>query len=307
MDFQELFIFQDVELFVYIIGVTIVAFILYFWVNIRVSSYKEGRVSRIKGLVITDPETLSPMPTEIFTAKETKHQERKIIKGVRSRFTVIQRAFLYFVAIIWAFAVTMPFIGNVPSTMLSVIVATTTVIVGIAAKPFVENLICGIVISFSSQIRVGDTLIIDKQYGTVEDISITHTKIKTWDWKRYVIPNSRMLTKEFTNLNLDDSRLWSYLEFCVAFDSDMELVRDIAIEVSSQSEYATSSEDPQFWVMRMEKESIVCWIAAWAETPAEAWNLKSDMAIRLSKSLQEHNISTHLSKVDLCSRHDCAF
>jgi hypothetical protein len=82
---------MDMELFFYIGGVTLVAIVIYVWVNMRVSSYKEGRVSRIKNLVVKDPETIAPMPTDILSAKETKRQEKKIIKGVRSRFTVIQR------------------------------------------------------------------------------------------------------------------------------------------------------------------------------------------------------------------------
>jgi len=278
--------------------VTFIAVLLYVWIHYRLSSFKEQRVERIEELV-NEPETISSMPTDIMTNKEEKREKRKMVRGVRSRFTIIQRALLFFAVTFWLIALIIPFIGKLPTTMISILMAVLTAVVGIAAKPLVENMISGIVISFSNQLRVGDTLMIDQQYGTVEDISITHTKIKTWDWKRYVIPNSRMLTKEFTNLNLNDSRLWAYLEFNISYDADLEKVRDLATNVATLSEYYTSDEAPQFWVMRMEKECVVCWIAAWADSPAEAWNLKSDMAVNLVKALKQEGIPTHASHVDL--------
>lgn len=55
------------------------------------------------------------------------------------------------------------------------------------------------VISFSKHFLTGDTVTLDSQYGTIEDISLTHTTIKLWDWQRYVVPNHRMLSKEVIN------------------------------------------------------------------------------------------------------------
>lgn len=289
---------MDLDLIFYVIGISVVALIAFWWLYHRVSSFKSQRVDRIKNM-FQDPETMAAMPTDVLSASEERQEKKKIVKGVKTRFTIIQRTLFFCILFIWLFAITAPFIGSIPSTMLSILIAITTAVVGIAARPLVENMISGIVISFSKQLRVGDTLSMDQQYGTVEDISITHTKIKTWDWKRYVIPNSRMLNKEFVNLTLNDSLLWAYLEFHVSYDADLDEVMEVALEVAENSEYRINQEPAQFWVMRMEKESVVCWLAAWAESPAEAWNLKSDMAINLIKVLRERGIPAHTSYVDL--------
>ncbi|MEZ7197457.1 mechanosensitive ion channel family protein [Pseudodesulfovibrio karagichevae] len=289
---------EDVNLAVYISGITLLALVAYLWLHVRVTSFKESRVRRIKHL-LKDPETRSAMPTDVLSDKEERQDRHDIIKGVQSRFTIIRRALTLCVFAAWAVALTFPFIGKLPSTMLSILIAVTTAVVGIAARPLVENMISGIVISFSKQLRVGDTLMMDGQYGTVEDISITHTKIKTWDWKRYVIPNSRMLNKEFVNLTLNDSLLWAYLEFSVSYDADLEEVSDIATRVAGQSRHHNAQEPPQFWVMRMDKESVTCWVAAWADSPAEAWNLKSDIAVRLIREFRERGIPTHMNQVHL--------
>jgi small-conductance mechanosensitive channel len=289
---------ENMNLVVYLVSITLIAMLAYLWLHARVTSFKDSRVKRIRRLV-TEPETTAAMPTDVLSAKEEIQEQQDIIKGVQSRFTIIKRALILSIFTVWVIALTFPFIGRLPSTVLSIVIAITTAVVGIAARPLVENMISGIVISFSKQLRVGDTLMMDGQYGTVEDISITHTKIKTWDWKRYVIPNSRMLNKEFVNLTLNDSRIWAYLEFSVSYEADLDDVSEIATTVATHSEHHNSQEPPQFWVMRMEKESVICWVAAWADTPAEAWNLKSDMATKLIREFRKKGISTHMNNLNI--------
>ena len=291
--------FTSIDPYIYISSITVIATIVYFWLSYRVTSFRKSRVDRIEKLIRKDPETTSAIPTDVLTAKEERQERRDIVKGVKSRFTVIRRTLVIFLVAVWALAMALPFVGKLPSTMISIIVAVSTAVVGIAARPLVENMISGIVISFSKQLRVGDTLVVDGQYGTVEDISITHTKIKTWDWKRYIIPNSRMLNKEFVNLTLNDNLLWAYVEFSVSYKADIDEVKQIAIDVAAKSKHHNNQEVPQFWIKSMEKESVFCWIAAWADSPAEAWNLKSDVCTQLIREFRAKGISTHLTNVSL--------
>lgn len=284
---------------IYLASISGIAVVIYVWVHYRVTAFKKTRVDRIEKLIRKDPETTAAIPTDVLSDKDERQEQRDMVKGVKTRFTVIRRTLILCLVVIWLLALALPFMGKLPSTVISIIIAISTAVVGIAARPLVENMISGIVISFSQQLRVGDTLMIDGQYGTVEDISITHTKIKTWDWQRYVIPNSRMLNKEFINLTLNDSLLWAYIEFSVSYDADIDEIRQIAIGAASQSEHHNSQEPPQFWVRSMEKEGIVCWIAAWADSPAEAWNLKSDVATKLISIFQAKGIATHMSRVNL--------
>ncbi|WP_321400675.1 mechanosensitive ion channel domain-containing protein [Maridesulfovibrio sp.] len=296
--------FSEIDPYIYVATITALATIIYIWISYRVTSFRKSRVDRIEKLIKKDPETTAAIPTDVLTAKEERQERREMVKGVKTRFTVIRRTLILFIVLVWALAMILPFMGRLPSTMISIIVAVSTAVVGIAARPVVENMISGIVISFSKQLRVGDTLVVDGQYGTVEDISITHTKIKTWDWKRYVIPNSRMLNKEFVNLTLNDSLQWAYIEFSVSYETDIDMVREIAMEVAAQSEHHNEQEVPQFWIRSMDKERVVCWIAAWADSPAEAWNLKSDVSMRLIRAFREKEIATHLTYVNLSQEHE---
>lgn len=270
-------------------GLTVVAVggVFLFWLYRRLNSTE---VQRKKNLRVARFETVkSETPVDDALAEERDAG----MESVESRFTIIRVVLLPFCGLLIILAAVIPFIGHIPNTYLSLIVAALTVVIGIAAKPIVENMISGIVISFSNLVRIGDTVLVDGNYGTVEDITITHTTIKRWDWRRYIVPNSTMLNKEFINYSVIDSYVWVSVEFWIDYSADLEVVEQIAMHSPKISKYFTSYEQPRFWIMDMAKEGVNCWLAAWADSPSEAWMLGVDIRKELITKFKEHGIATH--------------
>ncbi len=272
----------------YLIVIGITGIFLVWWLRKKVSSVEDQRVSRLAKITRFDAvRTSSPFRNPFKKAKE-RAQER-----IEHRFSVIKHAAMFLIFTLWGIGLIFPFLHSIPATLISLIMAMFTVFIGIAAKPYIENMISGIVISFSQHLRVGDTVILDDHYGTVEDISLTHTIIKQWDWQRYIIPNSRMLTKEMLNLTLYDPFVWAYVEFWVDYNADLQQVQDIAVSVMSANIYFANYEPPQFWVMDMSQQGLRCWIAGWTNSPVDAWMLKVETRSALVKAFQEAGIPTH--------------
>jgi len=228
------------------------------------------------------------------------------VENIDNRFSIIRKLSYYSIFVVWIIALIFPFLNALPATFISILVAASGIIIGVAARPYIENLISGIVISLSQPIRIGDTVLIDDNYGTVEDISMTHTVIKIWNWRRYVIPNSRMLSKELISCTMTDSYQWTHVEFCVDYDSDIREVEKLAIAAAAESRYFANYEEPSFWVMEMNERSYTCWIAAWADSPMEAWELKNDIRTELIRRFQEQGIKTHQLAIDLKEKRNSA-
>ena len=229
-----------------------------------------------------------------------KEVQESATESLQNRFSIIRRLFVVIFAFIFILAVSIPFLGSLPTAFISVFIAAISVFVGIASKPFLENFIAGIVLTFSKPFRVGDTVLLDQeQYGTIEDITMTYTIVKLWDWKRYVVPNSQMMVKQFVNLTLKDNHLWSYVEFWVAVDTDIDQVEKVAVAAAENSEAFSAHEKPQFWVMGMEKKAVRCWIAAWADSPAKAWQLSSDVRLELIRQFKILKISPSRVSVEI--------
>ena len=102
-----------------------------------------------------------------------------------------------------------------------------------------------------------------------------------------------MLQKEYLNLTLGDNDEWAHVTFSVAPNSDLELVKQLSKECMA-SPYLNQGEPPSFWVMDLQKDSILCWVAGWAESPANAWALRSSTRKRIATRLAEHGIKFQL-------------
>ncbi len=274
---------------IYLVSTAVAGFLILFYLRFILRRIHRQRIQRIQD--VDEFSAVGTASPENDLDNKTKIRAKA---SVSNRFSIIQRGTLIFVATIWFFALAFPFLGKIPAALVSILVGAAAVIVGIAVRPFLENMISGIVISFSKQLRTGDTVIIDNNYGTVEDISLTHTVIKAWDWRRYIIPNNRMLTKEFLNFSISDSFIWEHVEFWISHDADINRVEDISLRAAAGNEYFADYEDPRFWIMDMEKEAIKCWVAGWTNSPADSWMFKVELRKQLISEFQKAGIQSHV-------------
>lgn len=277
---------QSYSLYAAIVGVG--GIVLIIRLRRRLVKEEELRRDRLEGRHRFDAiRTSSPLDDP------SKAARARGLASIASRFSGMRKAILPAVTILLMALLTVPLLGEMPAAIVSFLAAVVAVVAGIAAKPLLENLFAGVVISMSQPIRIGDTVMMDGNFGTVEDISFTHTTVKTWDWRRYMVPNSKMIQKEFVNYSLIDTYQWAYVEFWVAPDVDVERVRELAIESARQSSYFAAYEDPSFWVMEMAKEGVRCWVAAWANTPSSAWQLTHDIRTNMLRAFRAEGIATH--------------
>ncbi|MFW5879527.1 MAG: mechanosensitive ion channel family protein [bacterium] len=216
------------------------------------------------------------------------------LESIETRFNFFRKTIFPILLFLWVILVTIPLLSFASATYISLILGTITVIIGIAARPVIENLISGFVISIGQPVRIGDTVLFEGQYGTIEDIALTYTVIKLWDWRRYVVPNNKFIQSDLINYSLFDKFIWANVEFNISLDADIEKVEQIAIKAMSTSNHCLKHESPSFWIMETGKESITCWVAGWAKTPSNAWELKHETRKGIMKSLREENIQGHL-------------
>lgn len=104
------------------------------------------------------------------------------------------------------------------------------VIVGFAAQQTFSNIIAGVFIAIFEPFRVGDKISIKDEYGTVEDITLRHTVVRTWEEKRIIIPNSKMGEEFIINYSIKDPKMLGVLNIGISYDSDIDKARKIMTE-----------------------------------------------------------------------------
>lgn len=273
--------------FWYLLSTNLAAIILFFVLRKKITKVEDRRIEELEDL-----DQFEAVDTETPKSKPVILARKRALKSIDSRFTIIKRIFVLGLFFFWSFAMIIPFLGTISASFLSLIITATSVILGIAARPYIENIISGIVISFSRQLNTGDTILIDSQYGTIEDITLTYTIIKIWDWTRYIIPNSEMLKKEFINYSLYDDYQWAYISFWVSHDENIDKVEEIAVSAADSHPFFLKSEKPRFWVMNSQPQGIECWVAAWTNY-YEAWTMKSEVKHDIIMRFKNAGITSH--------------
>lgn len=97
--------------------------------------------------------------------------------------------------------------------------------VGAAAQPLLKNLIAGIQMAFTEPIRIDDVVIIDGEWGRIEEIRLTYVVVAVWDERRLVVPVSRFLEDSFQNWTRNNSQLLGSVFFHLDPTADIGRIR----------------------------------------------------------------------------------
>ena len=230
------------------------------------------------------------VPTDTPIDDSAGLARKRAVESINSQFSVTRLTFVPLVLLCTGIAMALPFIGQAPAALVSVFVTIITLVIGVAARPSLENAIAGLIISSSRLINLGDTVELDGHYGTVEDITATHTTIKLWDWRRYVVPNRQMMQSNFINLSLNDRHIWAAVDIWVDYQADLDRIRTVAVESAKESRHFTGAEEPEFWVLELGRDGVRCMVAAWTDLPSKAWSLKHDICAGIATVFQREGI-----------------
>jgi len=105
--------------------------------------------------------------------------------------------------------------------------------VGAAAQPALKNLIAGIQMAFSEPIRLDDVVIVEGEWGRIEDITLTFVLVRIWDDRRMVVPVSYFLEKPFQNWTTKTSDLLGTVFLYVDPTADVARIRAKLVEVTT--------------------------------------------------------------------------
>ena len=99
------------------------------------------------------------------------------------------------------------------------------IIAGLALQPVLTNLLAGIQIAMTQPIRIDDALIVEGEWGTVEEITSTYVVVKLWDWRRMVLPLTWFIQKPFQNWTRETARLIGTAFIYVDYEAPIDRLR----------------------------------------------------------------------------------
>jgi small-conductance mechanosensitive channel len=109
------------------------------------------------------------------------------------------------------------------------------IIVGFAAQNSLGNLLAGFQIAFTQPIRIDDVLVVEGEWGRVEEITLTYVVLNIWDKRRLILPINYFITKPFQNWTRSSSEILGTVFLYVDYTIPLEAIRkefDRLIELS---------------------------------------------------------------------------
>jgi small-conductance mechanosensitive channel len=216
----------------------------------------------------------------------TTHRDPARVRRVRTQVTLIQRVVIAIVGVVAvaAMLLTFPAFRTAGASLLAS-AGVLGIVAGVAAQSTLGNLFAGLQIAFGDMVRIGDTVVVDGEWGTVEEITLTFLAVRTWDERRITMPVSYFTSKPFENwsrggaqmtgtvfFHLDHSapvpqmreRLHDILRECGAWDGrDWGLaVTDTTPSTIEVRALATAKDADDIWTVRVTvREQLVRWLA----------------------------------------------
>lgn len=148
-----------------------------------------------------------------------------------------------------------------------------SVVAGLAVQSTLTNVFAGIQLAFTDAIRVGDVVIADEVYGTIEDITLSYVVVKIWDGRRVIYPSSHFTTTPFENWTRTGSALSGTVEIDVDWRAPVNAARD-RLKALLESTELWDGKDSSIQVSEALNGTMKLWVAVSARNAGDLWDLR---------------------------------
>ncbi|MGK2945329.1 MAG: mechanosensitive ion channel family protein [Desulfuromonadales bacterium] len=159
------------------------------------------------------------------------------------------------------------------------------IIVGFAAQRSIATLLAGLQIAITQPIRINDVVIVEGEWGQIEEIALTYVVVRIWDERRLIVPTSNFLEKPFQNWTRMSAELLGTVTFHVDYSLPVDIVRNHLYEILKDNELW----DGRVWrlhVINATEKTVELRALVSASNSGNAWELRCDVREKLLSFLQ---------------------
>lgn len=159
-------------------------------------------------------------------------------------------------------------------------------VIGFAAQKTFSNVFAGIVISLTQPIRIGDTVVVEKEFGEIEEIGSTHVVVKLWDLRRLVLPIVYFLDNPFENWTRTGAELVGVVRLQADYRVEVEQVRQ-ELKRILEGEELWNGKSSALIVEDMSPDAVTLRITLSADNSGRLWELRCKVREKMLAFLQQ--------------------
>lgn len=188
---------------------------------------------------------------------------------------------------------------GIDTSGLTALVTSLGVCAGLAVNGALSNLAGGVIIIFTRPFKIDDYIEVEgcDIAGTVEDIQIVCTKLRTPDNKTIYVPNGTLSNSNIINYSEKDTRRVGFT-FTISYDNDFERAKSLIMDICSSHELVLTDPAPFVRLSEHGQSGIVITARVWVKSD-DYWTVHFDILEAVKKSFDEQGITIPYNQLDV--------
>ena len=243
---------------------------------------------------------------QLADAGSTDAEGEQRTRGLRTLIAVLRRVGAVAVVLIATAVILMQF-ELVRSFGVSLLASAgiAGVVLGLAAQKSLTGVIAGIQISITQPIRIGDSVVVEGEFGSIEEINLTHVVVRVWDQRRLVVPIAHFLDKPFQNWTKVPTALQGTGTVHVDYRLPVEPVR-AELQRLCQASPRWDGGTCNLVVLEAGERTVVLRALVSARSATDLWDLRCELREKLLAFLAQLDGGRHLPRTRLEAEDEAA-
>jgi small conductance mechanosensitive channel len=186
---------------------------------------------------------------------------------------------------------------GVPTTSVMAVLGAAGLAIGLALKDSLSNIASGVMLIVQRPFHVGDFVQAAGLEGTVDQIRVFQTKLRTTDNRVVVVPNSLITTAPIINFTANPQRRID-LAVGVGYEDDLKAARAVLLEVAAANPLVLAAPPPEALVTTLGESSVNLELRAWVNT-SDYGNARSELTAAVRDGLVKRGLNIPYPQRDL--------
>ena len=229
------------------------------------------------------------------------------VRRLRTQITLLRRLTAVIVSVLALGSVLTTFAPlRTFGTSLLASAGVIGVIGGLAAQTTLGHVFAGLQLAFTDSLRLDDAVVVEEEWGYIEEIRLTHVIVRLWDERRLVLPTTYFTSQPFQNWTRNEARVLGSVTLHLDYAAPVTALRTEARRIVETSPFS-DHRDCSVQVVDTTETTMVVRILASAPDAPNAWDLRCQLREHLLEFMQiNHPESLPVVRGELVHHEDLA-
>lgn len=173
---------------------------------------------------------------------------------------------------------------------LAIVFGALSVGIGFGLQNIVNNFVSGLIILFERPIKEGDWVVINGHEGIVKNIRIRATELETFTSASVLIPNAEILSGNVINWTHSDMTGRIDIPVGVAYDSDLNKVKEILLEIAKKNQRVLKNPAPYVWLLNFGDNAVELELRAMTADVMSKGGIRSELMFQIFEAFNKEGI-----------------